>query len=154
MSQNSHSKCYFSSWTEATWFNKLIFLEKHWLQRSHWILPTQWILGGQGFFQEYRYLFLDFLNFSYLKCLFQGVSLNVLENLMISHFFIIMKVEGLLQGGLRPPWPPAAAQGLSRSRGRGGKHKAKATWFIKCCSLKNFGHKVHIWKAFLAYEPF
>ena len=34
LSQNSHSKCFFSSWTEATWFNKLLFLEKQWLQSS------------------------------------------------------------------------------------------------------------------------
>ena len=35
VSQNLRSKCYLSSWIEATWFNKLIFLEKQWLQISH-----------------------------------------------------------------------------------------------------------------------
>ena len=180
----------------------------------NWILLIEWLFSGQGFFQEYRYLFLDFLDFSYLKCLFQGVSFSrfILKIFMFSHFLIIMIVEGLLQGGLRPPWPPAAAQGLSRSRGRGVHDKTEATWFIKCCILKKFwsqsslmkgfsclwaiitcifkllflenflsqnshskcffflwteatwfkkllflennGYKVHIWKAFPAYEPY
>ena len=65
---------------------------------------------------------------------------------MFSHFLIIMIVEGLLQGGLRPPWPPAAAQGLSRSRGRGVHDKTEATWFIKCCILKKLGSQSSLMK--------
>ena len=67
---------------------------------------------------------------------------------MFSHFLIIMIVEGLLQGGLSPPWPPAAAQGLSRSRGRGVHDKTEATWFIKCCILKKFWSQSSLMKGF------
>ena len=71
VSQNSHSKCYLSSWIEATWFNKLIFLEKQWLQRSHlkgfsclWSLLT--CIFKLLFTEQFFFLKIHIQNVSYL----------------------------------------------------------------------------------------
>ena len=67
-----------------------------------------------------------------------------LLKIIMKYFWVVRGISG----GLRPPAPPAAAQGLSRSRGRGVHDKTEATWFIKCCILKKFWSQSSLMKGF------